>query len=250
MTPRKGRRQFLEARSGHRRIGRRRDSFRGRRALGAEVRPAWKHFARMANARILSIPSASAASASGRRHHKRSRLRIQDAAAGFSRDGHARFAAFHFVARLRSARYRPAQHRLLIHGMVDRPLIFTVEELRRLPSVSRFHFLECHGNQRRFRPHGHSEKSAERDRAGNARPHQLQRMDRRTAFPAAERSRRAKRRDLDRGRRRGHRQAHEEHSDGKGDGRCPGRLRAEWRAAAPRAGLSAAPGGARMAGHP
>jgi sulfane dehydrogenase subunit SoxC len=40
----------------------------------------------------------------------------------------------------------PAQHRLLIHGMVDRPLIFTVDELRRLPSVSRFHFIECHGN--------------------------------------------------------------------------------------------------------
>jgi sulfane dehydrogenase subunit SoxC len=40
----------------------------------------------------------------------------------------------------------PAQHRLLIHGLVDRPLIFTVNELRRLPSVSRFHFLECHGN--------------------------------------------------------------------------------------------------------
>jgi sulfane dehydrogenase subunit SoxC len=40
----------------------------------------------------------------------------------------------------------PAQHRLLIHGMVDRPLIFSVEELRRLPSVSRFHFIECHGN--------------------------------------------------------------------------------------------------------
>jgi len=40
----------------------------------------------------------------------------------------------------------PGQHRLLIHGMVDRPLIFTIEELRRLPSVSQFHFLECHGN--------------------------------------------------------------------------------------------------------
>lgn len=40
----------------------------------------------------------------------------------------------------------PQQHRLLIHGLVDRPLIFTVDELKRLPSVSRFHFLECHGN--------------------------------------------------------------------------------------------------------
>ena len=41
----------------------------------------------------------------------------------------------------------PEQHRLLIHGMVDRPLIFTMEELRRLPSVSRVYFLECQANK-------------------------------------------------------------------------------------------------------
>jgi sulfane dehydrogenase subunit SoxC len=40
----------------------------------------------------------------------------------------------------------PAQHTLTIHGLVDRPLVFTVDELRRLPSVSRIHFLECSGN--------------------------------------------------------------------------------------------------------
>jgi len=40
----------------------------------------------------------------------------------------------------------PDQHRLTIHGMVDRPLSFTMEELKRLPSVSRIHFLECQGN--------------------------------------------------------------------------------------------------------
>jgi sulfane dehydrogenase subunit SoxC len=40
----------------------------------------------------------------------------------------------------------PEQHRLTIHGMVDRPLSFTMEELKRLPSVSRIHFLECQGN--------------------------------------------------------------------------------------------------------
>jgi sulfane dehydrogenase subunit SoxC len=42
----------------------------------------------------------------------------------------------------------PAQHRLLIHGMVERPLIFTVAEIRRLPSISRIHFIECAGNTR------------------------------------------------------------------------------------------------------
>src|SRR5262245_39168063 len=35
----------------------------------------------------------------------------------------------------------PAQHTLTIHGLVERPLVFTVDELRRLPSVSRIHFL-------------------------------------------------------------------------------------------------------------
>ena len=38
------------------------------------------------------------------------------------------------------------QHRLTIHGMVDRPLSFSMEDLKRLPSVSRVHFVECHGN--------------------------------------------------------------------------------------------------------
>lgn len=40
----------------------------------------------------------------------------------------------------------PAKHQLLIHGMVERPLIFTLADLKRLPSVSRVHFVECSGN--------------------------------------------------------------------------------------------------------
>src|SRR5437870_1828526 len=58
-------------------------------------------------------------------------------------------ASLHYVV----TRYRnsppdidPAQHRLMIHGMVDRPLVFSLEELKRMPSVSRIHFLECGGN--------------------------------------------------------------------------------------------------------
>jgi len=38
------------------------------------------------------------------------------------------------------------QHRLTIHGMVDRPLSFSIDDLKRLPSVSRIHFVECQGN--------------------------------------------------------------------------------------------------------
>jgi sulfane dehydrogenase subunit SoxC len=40
----------------------------------------------------------------------------------------------------------PATHRLLIHGLVDRPTIFTLEELKRLPSESHIYFVECSGN--------------------------------------------------------------------------------------------------------
>jgi sulfane dehydrogenase subunit SoxC len=40
----------------------------------------------------------------------------------------------------------PQQHRLLIHGLVDHSLILSVDDLKRLPSVSRIHFLECNAN--------------------------------------------------------------------------------------------------------
>src|SRR5262245_55690261 len=33
----------------------------------------------------------------------------------------------------------PAQHRFMIHGMVDHPMIWPLEELKRLPAVSRVH---------------------------------------------------------------------------------------------------------------
>ena len=41
----------------------------------------------------------------------------------------------------------PKQHTLLIHGLVDRPLTFTMADLKRLPSVTRLHFIECAGNR-------------------------------------------------------------------------------------------------------
>jgi sulfane dehydrogenase subunit SoxC len=40
----------------------------------------------------------------------------------------------------------PAQHRLMLHGLVDRPLVFTMDDIRRFPSQSRIHFIECSGN--------------------------------------------------------------------------------------------------------
>jgi sulfane dehydrogenase subunit SoxC len=40
----------------------------------------------------------------------------------------------------------PAKHRLLVHGMVQKPLVFNVEDLKAMPSISRTVFIECTGN--------------------------------------------------------------------------------------------------------
>lgn len=40
----------------------------------------------------------------------------------------------------------PTRHELVLHGLVDKPLRFSVESLLRYPMVSRVHFLECSGN--------------------------------------------------------------------------------------------------------
>jgi sulfane dehydrogenase subunit SoxC len=40
----------------------------------------------------------------------------------------------------------PARHRLVVQGMVERPLVFTVDEIKRLPSESRILVVECGGN--------------------------------------------------------------------------------------------------------
>ena len=40
----------------------------------------------------------------------------------------------------------PDEHRFAIHGMVRQPLVFTMSDLMKYPSVSRFYFMECSGN--------------------------------------------------------------------------------------------------------
>lgn len=40
----------------------------------------------------------------------------------------------------------PARHRLAVHGRVERPLLLSMEDLVRFPSVTRTYFLECSGN--------------------------------------------------------------------------------------------------------
>jgi sulfane dehydrogenase subunit SoxC len=41
----------------------------------------------------------------------------------------------------------PARHRLMIHGLVDKPLVFTMDDIKRMPGrVNRAYFLECAAN--------------------------------------------------------------------------------------------------------
>ena len=59
-------------------------------------------------------------------------------------------SSLHFVRTTRGSYIPdidPREHRLMIHGMVDRPLTFTIDDLKRLPSVTRLHFIECAGNR-------------------------------------------------------------------------------------------------------
>lgn len=42
----------------------------------------------------------------------------------------------------------PERHTLTIHGLVDRPLTFSVDDIKRFPQVVRTHFIECSGNGR------------------------------------------------------------------------------------------------------
>src|SRR6202162_2385077 len=59
-------------------------------------------------------------------------------------------SSLHYVATHRGSfvpDIDPKQHRFMIHGMVDRPLVFTMDDLKRLPYVTRVHFLECLGKR-------------------------------------------------------------------------------------------------------
>jgi sulfane dehydrogenase subunit SoxC len=40
----------------------------------------------------------------------------------------------------------PDHHGILIHGLVERPLLFSMDDLMKFPSISRIYFLECSGN--------------------------------------------------------------------------------------------------------
>ena len=136
---------------------------------------------------------------------------------------------------------RPGEHRLLVHGLVERPTLFTMDDLKRFPAVSVIHFLECSGNsftqwtEASMRPtvqlsHGwpvapngpgcrwppSCARSGSNRAAGGCWP--------KGPMPPAR----------------------PQHPDGQGDGRRAARLRRKRRGPAPLPGLSAAPAAARL----
>lgn len=45
-----------------------------------------------------------------------------------------------------TAEINPVDYRLMIHGLVDKPLMFTMEDIKRFPRYNRVYFLECAAN--------------------------------------------------------------------------------------------------------
>ena len=45
-----------------------------------------------------------------------------------------------------TAQIDPNKFRLMIHGLVEKPIVLTLEQLKRYPSESRIHFIECPAN--------------------------------------------------------------------------------------------------------
>jgi sulfane dehydrogenase subunit SoxC len=59
-------------------------------------------------------------------------------------------SSLHYVATTRGSYMPdidPKQHTLTIHGLLDQPLTLTMDDLKRFPSVTRLHFIECAGNR-------------------------------------------------------------------------------------------------------
>jgi sulfane dehydrogenase subunit SoxC len=44
------------------------------------------------------------------------------------------------------AEINPTDHRLMINGLVDKPLVFTMDDIKRMPRINKVYFLECAAN--------------------------------------------------------------------------------------------------------
>ena len=86
---------------------------------------------------------------------------------------HAERPALRHLARRRRPTSIRAQHRLVIHGLVKRPLVFTLDALERYPMVSRIGVRRMRRQQRAAL----LERADAGQRAGAARPRLVRRVD-------------------------------------------------------------------------
>ena len=135
----------------------------------------------------------------------------------------------------------PHDYRLMLHGLVDKPLIFTLEDIKRLPRVNRIYFLECAANT------GMEWRGAQLNGVPiHPRHGALRAIHRRAAETFAGAGGPQAEREMDYGRRRRRRGDDPLDPDRQGARRLPCRLSHERRDAAARAGLSGAPRGAGL----
>ena len=180
------RRLLLRARARVRRrmtAGAARDRRRGRAAEGRPVEPRARHHQPAVEPRSHFEDGVSARSAIPRA----SRARSTRARRTICSTARSRRTSLHFtIIHTGMPDIDPAKHRLVIHGLVKQPLVFTLDALLRYPMVSRMAFVECGGNSAPM----FSNEPIQATAAGTARPGLLRRMDRRAALHPARRSRR------------------------------------------------------------
>ena len=99
------------------------------------------------------VPGDRPALVGSRSPHETPEKLLSGSAGGSSRTPHQELHGILTPADLHFERHHhgipqidPTHYRLLIHGMVDRPMLYTLEDLKRFPQVSRLLFLECSGN--------------------------------------------------------------------------------------------------------
>ena len=127
----------------------------------------------------------------------------------------------------------PTKHRLIIHGLVDRPIKYSLADLRRFPTVSRTYFMECSGTTGR-----ELMRVTRADGPALARPCLDVGVDRRAAVGLAQANRAEAWRGLGPGGRRRRRGDDAQRPDRQVSVRRADRIRAERRGDPAGAGLS------------
>ena len=120
-------------------------------ALGAAALPSARGTARAQEADTTRVPGAAASGRGVRSPHETVRRNARGGLASRTplQDLHGAITPsdLHFERHHAGIpAVDPEEYQLLVHGMVERPMLFTLADLQRFPATSRICFLECSGN--------------------------------------------------------------------------------------------------------